>query len=195
MMNRFFGGNYQRPVMPQYGGSALNPYMRPVNGYSGYTPTVVPTPQVTAPVQQNYSAMPQQPQAAPMIPNQTNLIWVESKDEIATYPTGRGWQQWFGDKNEQILYVRDTDANGVTQPIVKLRYEIVDETNSGQSQEVAQGRLDAPGIGAALTQSPVQPQTPVAAPAPEYNGPSREEFDKLNASVEMLVDKLGDLLK
>ena len=129
-------------------GTGFNTYVRPNNFY-----------------QPSYT----QPQT--MIPNQTNIIWVDNEDQIATYPTGRGWQQWFGNKNEQILYVRDTDSNGVTQPVVKLKYEVV--TDPVQPVDVKQ-----------------QDQSAVTQTAP-----SREEFDKLTASVNMMLDKLGDLLK
>ncbi len=152
-MNRFFGGVTS---------SGFNPYVRPTGATTATTwmPNyIAPTP---TPVQ-NYP----QPQQT-VIPNQTNIIWVDNAEQIATYPTGRGWQQWFGDKNEQILYVRDTDANGVTQPIVKLRYEVMEVPSKTQTEE------------------PVQQIS---------NGPTREEFDKLSDSVNMLVDKLGDLLK
>ena len=108
-----------------------------------------------------------------MIP-QSNIIWVESKDEIASYPTGRGWQQWFGDKNKPYLYVREMDMNGVIQPLKTVRFQIEDE--------------------------PVQQESPASeAPTeeskPQIDAPTREEFNKLSDAVNMLVDKLGDLLK
>lgn len=164
-MNRFFNNPAGTPnsflnYMPV--NSTVSPYLqRPT------VPTAVP-PLVYPPIIQNFG-VPQQNSAQTAIPNQTNILWVDDESEIAAYPSGRGWQQWFGNKNDQILYVRETDANGNPQPIVKLKYEVVDE--------------------------PTKQETVAKTDAPKYDGPSREEFDKLTDSVNLLVDKLGDLLK
>lgn len=71
-------------------------------------------------MQQVQTPMPQMSQQS-FFP-QSNIIWVDSLDEVNRHPTGRGWQQLFGDKNKNIFYVRETDANGVTQPIKTLYY-------------------------------------------------------------------------
>lgn len=156
-MNRFFRGARQ-PVL----GTGVNTY-RPA------VPTYYPQPYVLPSV----NTVQQNPMQT-MLPNQTNIIWVDNENEIAAYPSGRGWQQWFGDKNEQILYVRDTDVNGNPQPIVKIHYEVL------ESQETAQE---------------VSQADPEPVKMPAYDGPSREEFDKLSSSVALMLDKLGDLLK
>lgn len=154
-MNRFFNT-----------GTGFNPYSRPTIAHPLSGPNYYYTPPATQPIQPTFN------QQQTIIPNQTNIIWVDNESQIASYPTGRGWQQWFGDKNDQILYIRDTDSNGITQPVVKVRYEVIE-------------------------QAPVQNNTDTVASAQNSAnvGPSREEFDKLSASVNMLIDKLGDLLK
>ena len=162
-MNRFFRGGGQ-PII----GTGINTY-RPI------APTYYPQPYALP----NTAQAPVQNPMQTMIPNQTNIIWVENENEIAAYPSGRGWQQWFGDKNEQILYVRDTDANGNPQPIVKIRYEVMESAG----QEASETKQEA----AVAVQEPVK--------IPVYDGPSREEFDKLSSSVSLMLEKLGDLLK
>lgn len=111
------------------------------------------------------------------------MIWVDSIDEIAAYPTGRGWQQWFGDKHNPYLYVRETDANGIIQPLRRVRFQIEEnaQPNSQEGEIINDGASEKTG---------------------DSNSPSREEFDKLSkmvndlsGSVGNLVDKLGDLLK
>ncbi len=167
-MNRFFRGGVQPTI-----GTGVTTHRPLTTPYYPTTPYTMPTP-LYAPPQQQANFNPMQT----MIPNQTNIIWVENESEIANYPSGRGWQQWFGDKNDSILYVRDTDNNGNPQPIVKIRYEVIDSGNE--------------------TVQPVQEAkfVPTEEPkAPVYDGPSREEFDKLSASVNVMLEKLGDLLK
>lgn len=163
-MNRFFRGAGQ-PVL----GTGVNTY-RPA------APTYYPQPYALPSV----NTAPQNPMQT-MLPNQTNIIWVDNENEIAAYPSGRGWQQWFGDKNNQILYVRDTDANGNAQPIVKLRYEVL-ESSGPTTSEAAQEPTPAQAASETVKM-------------PAYDGPSREEFDKLSSSVALMLDKLGDLLK
>lgn len=154
MANPFYGGmNY----------GVRNPYLSvPPIGTRGINmnPQPIMQPSIQN-IQQNLQSM---------IP-QSNIIWIDDVSQISTFPTGSGWQQWFGLKNEQVLFVRETDMNGITQPIRKVRYEI--ETENTQS-------------------APAQPQQPTEnSPAPV----GREEFDKLTESVNLLTEKLSDLLK
>ena len=111
------------------------------------------------------TAMPQAPQS--IVP-QSNMIWVNGEEEITNYPTGRGWQQFFGDKNKNVIYVRETDLNGITQPIKKLTYTM---------------------------EEPPKQEQPDPQPQPQENTVTREEFDKLTAAVNGMVDKLSELLK
>lgn len=118
-----------------------------------------------------------------MIP-QSNIIWIDSVDEISAYPTGKGWQQWFGDKHNPYLYVRVTDANGIIQPISRVRFKIEDNQTS------------------VVQEANVTPENePEATPAVS-DAPTRDEFEQLSKavntisdSVNTLVDKLGELLK
>ena len=136
------------------------------NAYSYVRP-----PYVSSAIPQSMMSQPVQPQAMPAMQQmpvpQSNIIWVNSIEEIANYPTGKGWQQFFGDKNKEMIYVRDTDLNGVTQPIKKLAYTIVEDPEP--------------------TQSPPQ-QVP-------DNYVTKEEFNNLASSVKMMTEKLSDLLK
>lgn len=168
-MNRFFNA-YQPNTVQSYNTlPAINPYIqRPL------TPTVPTAVPNYPPIIQNFS-IPQQTPVQNMMPNQTNILWVDNENEIQNYPSGRGWQQWFGNKNEQILYVRETDANGNVQPIAKLRYEVIEDTKVEKAETVGE-----------------QKQEPAVV---KYDGPTREEFNQLSDSVNLLVDKLGDLLK
>ena len=126
----------------------------------------------TQPIMQ--PSMPNTPQNLQSMIPQSNIIWIDDFSQIAGFPTGSGWQQWFGLKNEQVLFVRETDMNGVTQPIRKVRYEIETENTA-----------------------PVQTQAAPVQPAPEarVEGVGREEFEQLAATVKNLTEKLADLLK
>ena len=133
-----------------FGGNSLNAY-----GANLY-PTAYGVPTPVAPAAQ--------PTPQSFIP-QSNIIWVNSEAEINNYPTGRGWQQLFGDKNKAMFYIRETDLNGITQPLRRLTYTFEDP-KPAESQTV-------------------QTDTSV----------TREEFDKLAGSVNSMTEKLADLLK
>lgn len=56
---------------------------------------------------------------------QCNLIWVKSIDELLNYPSSPNEQLYFGNEDELVLYVRETDGNGkVKSPIKALHYTI-----------------------------------------------------------------------
>ena len=129
------------------------------------SPPINPQPIMQPSVSQNLQSM---------IP-QSNIIWIDDPNQIASFPTGMGWQQWFGLKNEQVMYVRETDMNGVTQPIRRVRYEL--DMPVEQNQESV---------------TPVQTATSTEA---VHDHVSREEFDKLADAVNLMTDKLSDLLK
>lgn len=170
-MNRFFNAYPPNTVQSYNTLPVINPYMqRPV---APIAPIPAAAPNYT-PIIQNFG-VPQQNLVQNTLPNQTNIIWVDNENEIQSYPSGRGWQQWFGNKNDQILYVRETDANGNVQPIAKLRYEIIEDIKVEKAEPVVE-----------------QKQEPAVV---KYDGPTREEFNQLSDSVNLLVDKLGDLLK
>ena len=170
MANPLFGTrNYFNYVGSPYIYPSTTPSMVP--NYVSYTnPAGNGTVFASKPPAQQTSPVTQAIQS--MTP-QSNIIWIDNKSEIDSYPTGRGWQQWFGDKNRPYLYVREMDMNGVIQPIKTVRFQIED---------------DAPPVQDAVTE-------PAKEEAKSADVPTREEFDKLSESVNMLVDKLSDLLK
>lgn len=137
-------------------------------------------------------------QASPQIPSmqpspqsftpQSNIIWVNNEDEIKSYPTGRGWQQLFGDKNKNMFYIRETDMNGVMQPIRRLSYTFEDQVMPQMNQQTGQVPVQTQPVPQAQPPQPAQPM-------PQENGVSRDEFDKLSQAVNMMADKLSDLLK
>jgi hypothetical protein len=112
-----------------------------------------------------------------MIPHQSNIIWIDNENEIPNYPTGRGWQQWFGNKNEQILYIRDTDTNGVIQPIVRVKYEVIE---------------DQPTVQQGIQQTEAAVPT---APVNTNQYVDRNEFEDLNKKLKGISDNVNGLIK
>lgn len=56
---------------------------------------------------------------------QCNLIWVKDLDALLSHPASPNEQMYFGNENEQIIYVRETDGNGkVKSPIKALHYTL-----------------------------------------------------------------------
>lgn len=97
MANNIFGGNFQ-PAVP-------------------ITPATTLTPQVGNSVQTAVST--QQPPI-----RQCNVIYVESMQEVLDYPRSPKEHLFFPDKNENIIWVRDTDANGeIKNPLTRLEYK------------------------------------------------------------------------
>lgn len=147
-----------------FGNTGINPYSIYGSGNYGtyYSGQTMPQTPVQIPTMQ--------PQPTPQsFTPQSNIIWVNGEEEISNYPSGRGWQQLFGDKNKNMFYIRETDLNGVTQPIRRLSYKFEDQQpQQTQTQE---------------TQQTVQ------------SGVTRDEFDKLAQSVNLMAEKLSDLLK
>lgn len=139
-MAGIFGGN----SLSTYG---VNPYPMSYGVLAPSAPAIQPTP-----TPQSFTP-------------QSNIIWVNNETEINNYPTGRGWQQLFGDKNKPMFYIRETDLNGITQPVKKLSYVFEDP-------------------------KPVETQ-PVSA----EESVTRKEFNDLAAAVNTMTDKLADLLK
>ena len=146
----------------------------------GMTQGFNPTPYVQQPIMQpRMNGIQQNLQS--MIP-QSNIIWIDDESQIANFPTGMGWQQWFGLKNEQVMFVRETDMNGVTQPIRKVRYDL--DMAKEESQQTG-----------TVTSVPAQVQTQNLPQQSAPDGVTREEFNKLSDAVNMMTEKLSDLLK
>lgn len=56
---------------------------------------------------------------------QCNLLWVKDLDALMAHPTASNEHLYFGNENEQIIYVRETDSNGqIKSPIKALHYTI-----------------------------------------------------------------------
>lgn len=143
-------------------------------------------PFVSPPINPQPIMQPSVPQNLQSMIPQSNIIWIDDPNQIASFPTGMGWQQWFGLKNEQVMYIRETDMNGVTQPIRRVRYEL-DMTNE-QPRENTQPAAAPVSDQAQVTQSaPIQGSV--------TDGVTREEFNKLADAVNLMTDKLSDLLK
>lgn len=54
-----------------------------------------------------------------------NIVWVESIDEVLSHPTSPSEEMYFQDKNNPIIYRRETDANGnIKNPIHALHYTV-----------------------------------------------------------------------
>lgn len=81
-------------------------------------PPVLPTP---SPVPSMTSAQIAQPQQAP----QCNLFWVKNIDAMMAHPTSPNEHLYFGNEDEPVLYVRETDGKGqIKSPIKVLHYTI-----------------------------------------------------------------------
>lgn len=179
--------------------------MRP----TGQVPVTVP-PMVPAPSNrmgngyQNGGYMPmtsaaQNVNTVQAITPQSNMIWIDDPAEIVNWPSGRGWQQWFGDKTSMKVYVRDTDANGVIQPLRTFWLHTEPPVVEGKS---ADGNLQMPTNGNAQEYS-----APQSRPVQQY--PSKDDFDalvrisndtisnvnKLTEAVSSLSGKMDEFLK
>lgn len=181
MGNPFFGGIGNLGMRPVGQPSTIPPVAVPpvsaqsVNrSYNAYA-TPVPAPAPVVPLNNTMSAI----QA---ITPQSNIIWVDSPEEIQNYPSGRGWQQWFGDKNAMKLYVRETDSNGVMQPVRTVWMQFEDPAPSVQ-QDNAQ-----------IEQGVNTDKSAASQPVTSLGGsPSREEFDALVELAKTTSANVSDL--
>lgn len=98
---------------------------------------VIPTPVPSAGAAKGYSTLPtvQTPQINPIGTTnpildaaagpKCNIVWVESMDEVLSHPTSPNEEMYFQDKNNPIIYRRETDANGnIKNPIHALHYTV-----------------------------------------------------------------------
>lgn len=103
--------------------------------YGVSVPPVIPTPVPSAGAAKGFSTMPQVSPAVnpqPMNPvlnmaagPKCNIVWVESINEVLAHPTSPSEEMYFQDKNNPIIYRRETDANGnIKNPIHALRYTV-----------------------------------------------------------------------
>lgn len=98
-----------------------------------FTNPVVPSPVPSAGIAKGFSnvlgSQNQQTQLNPIMDAaagpKCNLIWANDMDKVLSHPTSPNEQLYFGDENEQIIYVRETDGNGnVKNPIKALHYTV-----------------------------------------------------------------------
>lgn len=69
--------------------------------------------------------MPSQEVAASQQPPQiqSNAIWVGSMEEVLSHPTAPSTQMYFFDRDNPIIWMRETDANGnIKNPIHRLTF-------------------------------------------------------------------------
>lgn len=92
---------------PIAGSNATNPF----NGLVNQTPLT--------PILNTQPSQPQQPQC--------NIIWVDSMDDVLNHPTSSSTHLYFAERNNPILWVRETDANGkIKNPLKRLSYNVED---------------------------------------------------------------------
>jgi len=93
---------------------------------------VLPTPIPSAGVAKGFSTIPNMTQGTVANPildaaagSKCNVIWVENLDEVLSHPTSPSEEMYFHDKNNPIIYRRETDANGnIKNPIHALHYTV-----------------------------------------------------------------------
>lgn len=92
-----------------------------------YPPVVVPTPP-TAPVlpaQATQVSSQSNPILDAVTGPKCNIEWVDSIEAVLNYPTSPKEEMYFQDKNEPVIYRRETDGNGnIKNPIHALRYTV-----------------------------------------------------------------------
>ncbi len=108
--------------------SAVNfgPTVPPVVGSTAgaYTPPVIPTPMPSAGIASNLNQTSNPILDAAAGPK-CNIIWVESMDEVLSHPTSPNEEMYFHDKNNPVIYRRETDGKGnVKNPVHALRYSV-----------------------------------------------------------------------
>ena len=97
-----------------------------------FTNPVVPSPVPSAGLAKGYSntVLNTQPaQSNPILDvaagPKCNIVWVESIDEVLSHPTSPSEEMYFQDKNNPIIYRRETDANGnIKNPVHALHYTV-----------------------------------------------------------------------
>lgn len=99
---------------------------------TNYVPPVIPTPIPSAGAAKGFSTMPNIAQGTVTNPildaaagPKCNVVWVENLDEVLSHPTSPSEEMYFHDKNNPIIYRRETDANGnIKNPVHALHYTV-----------------------------------------------------------------------
>lgn len=97
-----------------------------------FTNPVIPTPIPSAGVAKGFSTIPNMAQGTVTNPildaaagPKCNVVWVENLDEVLSHPTSPSEEMYFHDKNNPVIYRRETDANGnIKNPIHALHYTV-----------------------------------------------------------------------
>ena len=88
-----------------------NATVNPFNGLVNQTPVV---PALNAQSVQNQAP-------------QCNIIWINNMDDVLNHPTTPNSNLYFAERNNQIIWVRETDANGtIKNPLKRLSYSVED---------------------------------------------------------------------
>lgn len=101
----------------------------------GVTSPVLPTPVPSAGAAKGFSTLttvntavnpqPMNPVMSAAAGPKCNIVWVESMDEVLSYPTSPSEEMYFQDNNNPVIYRRETDANGnIKNPIHALHYTV-----------------------------------------------------------------------
>lgn len=97
-----------------------------------FTNPVIPTPIPSAGAAKGFSTIPNMAQGTVTNPildaaagPKCNIVWVENLDEVLSHPASPSEEMYFHDKNNPIIYRRETDANGnIKNPIHALHYTV-----------------------------------------------------------------------
>lgn len=88
-----------------------NAAVNPFNGLVNQTPVV---PALNPQAVQN-----QQPQC--------NIIWINNMDDVLNHPTTPNSNLYFAERNDSVMWARETDANGkIKNPLKRLSYSVED---------------------------------------------------------------------
>lgn len=75
-----------------------------------------------APLTPALNTQPSQPQQP-----QCNIIWVDSMEDVLNHPTSPSTHLYFVERNNSIMWVRETDASGkIKNPLKRLTYTVED---------------------------------------------------------------------
>ena len=91
---------------------------------------VLPTPVPSAGTAKGFSTMPTvgttvNPVMSAAAGPKCNIVWVENMDEVLAHPTSPSEEMYFQDKNNPVIYRRETDANGnIKNPIHALHFTV-----------------------------------------------------------------------
>ena len=90
-----------------------------------YTNPVIPAPAVSPQSTQMNNAGQINPILEAAAGPKCNIEWVDGLEQVLNHPTSPNEEMYFQDKNEPIIYRRETDGNGnIKNPIHILRFTV-----------------------------------------------------------------------